>query len=255
MGDSTVEKEFKDPGFLIKNIYDIILNSENKFLSFNYDDGKEADRLNIRKIGDKKQAYIVTAGDTGLELGSPKHKSVNSLIWTKKKNLIQNKIWITGDEFLSAGRGPIPFGMFLLVQVNSEFNPTTPNFLSLKNLSNKIPGYMSRSIPGKIWIRISKKLLSENFSLQSLAQSLIFTYRESIKDLAAIDVIIVSGNLEIISELEKINNSVRALSQENTNLQLDADGILSCTLIDCTSCDSKIVCDPIRDVIIHRKNK
>jgi len=143
--------------------------------------------------------------------------------------------------------------MLVALEINRDFDPTGPNFQSIKNLSNKIPGYMARSVPGKMWIRLHRDLIKKDFSLNSLGQMLIYAFHEAVPSIRAVEVMLVSDRAELIEEFRSIDKRARVISGENKKLALEADGTLSCEDLDCMSCDEKPSCDTIRDIISRRR--
>jgi hypothetical protein len=226
------------------------------FASVQYDCGEEAQRLNfIATDSGAKNACIVTADKTALELGSPKHQSVSFLLWTKAECHLGGRIWTAGTDFRDIRQGPVSFVMIAMVRIAEDFDPTGPRFHSILNLSNKIPGYMSRSIPGKLWVRIGKDLMGKNFSLNSLGQCLVHAIYESVPGLLAVDVVLAADDPELAGAFESIGNRARVISGENKKLALEADGTLSCEDLNCASCEEKPHCDTIRDIIVKRSER
>jgi len=218
------------------------------------DHGEEARRIGFLSR-DKKpdRAVIVTAEDTALELGSPRHPSVSTLLWTNQKDLLSRAIWTAGRDFPRIKESPVSFAQVVMLELESDFDPTGPNIQTLSNLTNRIPGYMTRSIPGKIWIRIHRDLLAREFSLQSLGQCLIQAYHESIPGLKNIEVVLVADNADFVGHLIPIHNRARIIYGENKKLVLEADGTISCEDLDCENCTEKPTCDTLRDVIVKRR--
>jgi len=244
---------FKDQAPLIKEIKNIV--SKNNFLKYSYDNGQEALRLDFKTKKDHNiKPYLVSAEKTALELGSPYDLAFNSLLWTKRSDLLKDRIWVSGSDFRKIKKSPIPFAYLLVFQIPESFDPTDPNFKSNKNLSNKIPGLMTRSLPGKMWIRLHQDLIKNNFSLFSLGQCLVFSFKEKFPELKGFEIFIISENLELIMALESIHKRALLISSENSKLVLEENGLLSCEDFNCSVCSEKEACDTIREAIRKKKS-
>lgn len=224
------------------------------FRTYAFDQGREAVRLGfVKKNTKKRAAFIVTESDTAIEIGSPAHVSSSAVLWTSEKDIGDDAIHILGTELRDMGKGPVAVAITVMANPGNTIDPMAPDFNSLKNLSNKIPGFMTRSIPGKLWIRISHSLMEKNFSLVSLGQCLIFAYRDAFPDIKSVKVVIVSEIPDLIASVESIHQRAAVVQGENTRLMLEADGTLSCPELDCTACEDKLVCDTLRDVIRKKR--
>lgn len=227
---------------------------ENLFVSHSYDGGEEASRVGyLPDSNSKRKPCIVMAGDTAIEFGSPAHLSVPVLLWTKKEVFTENRIWTLKRDLDEVKEGPVSFLMTVMVQIDDKFDPSGQRFKSLLNLSNRIPGYMSRSVPGKMWVRIGRDLIKKNFSLCSLGQCIACSFFESVPDLKGIEIILAAGNDLMAEKFIDIQSREKAISGENKKLALEKDGTLSCEDLDCNSCEYKEDCDTIRDIIRKRK--
>jgi CO dehydrogenase/acetyl-CoA synthase beta subunit len=246
--------ELTDCAPLIKQILEMVRDQRRGFSRHLPDNGEETRRIGFLPKGEKAgRPVIVTADNAALELGSPQHPTVSTLLWTKQKELLSRTIWIAGRDFPQIKESPVSFAQVVMVELESDFDPTGPNIQTLSNLTNRIPGYMTRSIPGKVWIRIHRDLLSREFSLLSLGQCLTQAYHESIPGLRNIEVVLIAGNADLVGHLIPIHNRARVIYGENKKLALEADGTISCEDLDCENCAEKPACDTLRDVIVKRR--
>ncbi|MDD5711432.1 MAG: hypothetical protein PHY31_01590 [Smithellaceae bacterium] len=143
--------EFTDCLALITQVKTIIGDPRWSFTLHGPDGGAEAHRIGYRARTDGRRiASIVTAADTALELGSPKHQTVSTLLWTRHSGVVTDLIATAGRDFPDLRETPVGFAQIVMVELDDTFDPTGPNFQALLNLTNRIPGYMTRSIPGKI---------------------------------------------------------------------------------------------------------
>jgi len=254
--EKNINAVFSDHIPLINIAGEIICDDKNEFISYPLDRGEQVEKFNyIVKSDNKKKACIVTSGETALELGSPKHSSIPTLLWTKEDGILKNRIWISGRELNEIKSTPVSFLMVVMVRIGKNFDPSGPNFQTLMNLSNRIPGYMSRSVPGKLWVRIGKDLMKKNFSLYSLGQCLAYSFYETVPDIGGIDIILAADNDSLTRKFENINIRARAISGLNRKLSIEMDGTLTCEDLDCELCDEKASCDTIREILQIRRKR
>ncbi len=228
--------------------------NENAFRTYAFDNGKEAGRLGfVSKKSGKKTAFIVPESDTALEIGSPSHISSSAVLWTCESDIGRDAVYTLGTELADMGKGPASIAVTVITNPGPDIDPLSPDFNNAKNLSNKIPGFMTRSIPGKLWIRISHDLMKKGFTLAALGQCLIFAYRDAFPDIKDVKVIIVAEIPEVISAIDDIHKRAAAIRGEHTRLRLEADGTISCSDLDCSACDDKPICDTIRTAIRKKR--
>ena len=228
---------------------------DSRFSALLVDNGVESARFGFREASDKKsKPVIVIAEDTGLELGAPGLTSVSSLLWTTKEGLLEDGIQIAGRDFPEVHGEALAFGLLIMVQVDAGFDPTGPNFQSIKNLSNRLPGYMGRSMPGKMWVRLHRELLAKGFSMSALGQCLARAYRQAVPELRAVQVVLVSKEEGLLQEMERISLQAKIISGDNEKLVFEDNGLISCDDLDCSACDEQETCDIIRDLIVRRNS-
>lgn len=247
--------DLQDHSYLIDKVSELLNDPENGFRSHSVEGLKECKRVGYGKTG-KGNGFVVMAEDTVIELGSPRTESVSSVLWTKKEGVVGGpesfRVWISGRELSEIQQGSVSFLQFVVIQLHEAEDPTDFRLYRLKNLSNKIPGYMTRSIPDKIWIRIHKKLLKKKFSLYALGQCLCKTYQESVPGLAAMDVILAADNSELVSKFEPICRTAKIISGDNKKLKWEADGVVSCDDLNCDVCEEQPTCDTLKDVVVKK---
>ncbi|MCP4137416.1 MAG: hypothetical protein GY754_40995 [bacterium] len=250
--------KLQDHNYLINTCVELLNNPENKFSEYKAGDSRECKKIGFGK-NKKGNAYIVMADETAVELGSPKTKSLTRVLWTKTPGITSDRIWIAGKdlpEILSQQNGSsVSFLLFIILQLGNENDPTDIRLQGLKNLTNKIPGFMTRSITGKMWIRIHKSLMKKKFSLYSLGQSLYETYKESIPGIEGIDIILAADDPALIAQFEPVFEAAKIICGENQKLQWEEDGVVSCEELNCDVCEEQPTCDTIRDIVIKKKKE
>ncbi len=212
-----------------------------------YDGGRAAGQLGLIPAG-VRRPVIVTRAETALEIGSPRHMTSSNLLWTRENIFDCDEILCCGPDLAELLPGPISLGLLIMLQLESD--PGGPNFGAIRNLSNRLPGYMGRSIPGKLWVRLSHDLIKSGVSLEDWGQVLVRAYREAVPSIINMRVVLVAEEPELIQQLSEIEKVSHAMA--NQRLKLEDDGSLSCEEFDCEACDEKPACDIIRDVIRRR---
>lgn len=238
---------------LIKNFTE----TEGNGFSFHpYDGGAEAARFNFRGIHHReKKAFIVTADETALELGSPRHDTLVTLVWTADRGLFADGVLVSGVDLQDISETKANLLIAVMAEVPPGYDPDNTRFRSIVNLSNRVPGYMSRSVPGKLWVRISGDLMNKKFSSMSLGMCILHAFHDAVPDLGAVSVIVAAGDGRLTKAFEPVYNLERAYSGRNRKLSLDQSGILECEDLNCTSCEEKKACDTIRDILTIKRTK
>jgi len=203
-----------------------------------------------------RRSHIVLADRTAVELGPPSLASLDILMTTSNARLVNDgRITLIGDDLPDLVRNKAGILQAVFLSLAPE---VSLNRLTLENkryLFNQIPGYMVRSVPGRLWIRIDHALMEKGFSFYHLGCALYAVFRSQGEGLLSCEVAFAAGENDLINRFERISRQTQVLSRENRKLQVDPDGIYSCTYLDCESCDEKPYCDQIRDLIKHRKKR
>jgi len=240
---------------LIAMTQKIVSAPENNFSFTPYDGGIEAERLDFRSVKSReKKAYIVTSKETALELGSPSRRTSCMLLWTMNKGIVREGVWIAGKNFSETGKPAAELLLAVITEVPPALDPGSARFRSILNLSNRIPGYMARSVPGRLWIRISSDLLGKGFTPLALGQSLIYAFHDAIPDIGAVTAVIAAGDRGLVEAFDPVYNLERVFSGKNRKLSLEASGVIECENFSCSSCNEKESCDIIREIITIKKS-
>lgn len=253
INEKVKNKKTQDHAPLIEVIHKITGNTTRRFIEYPLDDGIEADRFNLRSPHGVKKPVIVTAEDTALEIGSPHHRAVNTLLWTHREGVIRNRVLIGGIEMEEAMPGPVTAAVCSMTEIEESLDTSGPNFQALRHLSNMLPGYMIRSMPGKMWVRLHHDLAKAGFSSYSLAQCLAHAYRQLHPAISAVEVVVVMGIPDIVEEMESVDLRARIINGTNRNISLEEDGSLVCEDLDCTHCENVASCDIIREIIKKKR--
>jgi CO dehydrogenase/acetyl-CoA synthase beta subunit len=239
-------RNLSDHSELILGVQELVDETEHSFRKIASEDLTECGRfLSSYEDAKKNKRNILLAEDTAIELGSPGCISASSLLWTKKTGIVKSGIWISGPDLNESLHASYSYAQLIMAGLENDADPTDAKFQNLKNLTNRIPGYMTRCVPGKIWVRISKVLMKNGFNLLELARCLMRLYRESFRNIKSLSVVLAAGETRAASELESICEMARIVTFNNKRRKLIAEGKIICGKSRCVSCSDSAVCDAI----------
>jgi CO dehydrogenase/acetyl-CoA synthase beta subunit len=203
----------------------------------------------------KGDTAIVLAEDTAVELGHPSTVSLSMVLITEDAtNINDNRITVVGPEVRDMDdRNRYPFAQVIMLAVDYDTPPDPFEIDSLQYLTNRLPGYMVRSVPGKLWARISRKGIEAGIDLSVIGSAAINAYQHELKNVKAAEVLYVTSSKEDIAELEQVKVEADILSGRHKKLVLGIDGELECTESNCTTCAERPICDSLRDIVIKRR--
>ena len=220
---------------------------------------EEGRRAFMRKIGlgprRGGKASIVPADMCVVELGAPEKANANMTLWTTDASIVMDgRISLAGPDMKPGVKVSWPYAQVAILAVEDS-NEVDPFMLeSTQYLSNRLPGYMVRTVPGRLWARISEDALKSGLDFARLGAALIATYRDDFPWVKAAEIIFVTHDDAHVKELDPIAAEARILLGKNKKLVLVGDGTYECEDLDCDNCDDKETCDEVRDIVILRRN-
>lgn len=245
--DSSTEQSF-----LINKVYEELKSAKNLFHVFQLGDEQEVNRIGFNN-NSTSGLYIVPLEDTAIELGSPQVASSSIILRGSDQASSMGNLWVLGNEIAHLKESPLPFLQIVIFHIDKNVTPPSDfNLRKLRNLTNKLPGFMSCSMSGKSWIRIDKTLANKDFSLYSLGQCIWKNYSCNITGLNGIDIIIAAGNSDIVERFRPIIDASQVLSRESRKSRWLRDGVISCDDLSCNVCDDKPSCDTLRRIVTKR---
>lgn len=246
----TADLQQKDYYELIRVVHEIA--EENKFTVYHLGDTKICSDLGFGSFN-KGNTCIVLEEDTAVELGSPQKESVSITMWTSHRGILSNRLWTCGSDFDRLIDKSVSYIQIIMLEFEDGSRAVESDIGRIKNLTNKLPGFMTRNMPGKTWIRIDKKRMQEGFSLYALGQCLHKAYLDAIPDIKSMEIILITDNDEFIKTLKPISEIAKIISGDNTKFKWVSDGVVTCDELNCDSCDEKATCDSIREMLKKRK--
>jgi CO dehydrogenase/acetyl-CoA synthase beta subunit len=218
----------------------------------------DADELRLRfGFTDKGHggAEIILAEDVAIELGHPSTASRAVVLCTfDPEAVVRNRVSIVGPDLeeMDAGRHT-PLGQAVILALRPDDVPDPFEMDNTQFLMNRLPGFMVRSVPGKLWVRISKKARAAGMTLETVGSALVAAYTGAFPGVQKAEVVFITSAPEDVEELGRIAAEANILAGRHKKLTLGVDGDVECMALDCDACDDKPVCDNLRDVIIKRR--
>lgn len=203
----------------------------------------------------KGRPQIVLAGDTAIELGHPRTASQSMVLMTFQPELVShNRISIVGPDFEDMREGgQHAFAQVVMLAIRSDRLPDPFDADSAQYLTNRLAGFMVRSVPGRLWVRISRQGRAEGLTLKTIGSALIAAYGGDFKGVEGVEVVFVTSGRDDVEALAQVGVEASILAGKHKKLFLAVDGGIECSELDCDSCDSKQVCDNLRDIAIKRR--
>jgi CO dehydrogenase/acetyl-CoA synthase beta subunit len=215
------------------------------------------DPLPVR-VGPGANPGIVLRGDTFAELGSPDTGSCALPLWTDDPSLIQDgRIRLIGPGIQESPGASLPFAQVVVAGGKELGEEEHATLEQCQYVSDRVEGYMIRSMPGRMWSRISKEVAGKGFDFDVLGSALISIFKSEMPKIEAMEVLFVTTGKEDLEPLNAIAVQIETIGKYIEKKTWLAKGFdLECTMgVDCKSCTDKPVCDDVRDVVKIRKRR
>ena len=208
------------------------------------------------RVGPDVETGIILKEDTSVELGNPSVASSSFVVWNDDlSGVVDGRITCIGPDIQQSEGQSLPFGQVMIVGGAELEEEHYPELERTQYTSCQIEGYMLRSVPRKVWSRVSKEARSRGFCFDTLGRALMSVFRSKNPLLEATEVVFVTSSKEDVDELDVIGADVRRFSGELKKLVRQQDATYDCTEYDCESCDDKPVCDSVREWTRLRRKK
>jgi CO dehydrogenase/acetyl-CoA synthase beta subunit len=203
----------------------------------------------------KGKPEIVLAENVARELGHPSTASRALVLITFKPELARDgRISIVGPDVAEMeDTRRYPLAQIVIVAVRRDSVPDPFELENTQFLMNRLPGYMVRSVPGKLWVRISKNGRDAGLSLKAVGSALIASYAADFPAVESVEVVFVTSSDDDVRALDQIATEAGILAGRHKKLVLGVDGEIECFELNCKTCDEKPVCDSLRDIVIKRR--
>ena len=208
--------------------------------------------LSLRGRG---QAEVLVAREVAVELGHPQTASAATVATTFAQGLVEtgriSRIGPDLDEI--SGGYKCPYAQIVCLQLEEGASPDPFKLETTQFLFNRLPGYMVRSVPGRLWARVSHEALRREMTLNTVGQALVTAFFDDFPEVRAAEVVFVTSSKDDVEALGPLVIEAQALTGRHKKLLLDPDGELECSELSCEDCDEKPVCDAVREVLARRR--
>ena len=203
----------------------------------------------------KANADVILSEDTAVELGHPSTASHAIVLSSYQPELIRHgQISIVGPdlgEIEGGDRRPFAQVVMLGLRQGEALDPFGID--NAQYLMRRLPGYMVRSVPGRLWARISHEARESGLTFETVGSALIAAYTGDFAAVQRAEVAFVTSCGEDVEALNGIANEAKILSGRHKKLALGVDGEVECMELNCEACDDKPICDDLRDIVIKRR--
>jgi len=200
---------------------------------------------------------VILGPETAVELGHPSVASHSAVLCTERAALVRHgRVTCLGPDIDALVQGARqPFAQLVLLGLAPGGRPDPFDLENAQYLTNRLPGHMVRSVPGRLWVRIGKAALARGMSLKTVGRALIAAYEADFEDVAAVEVLFVTASTREVESLAPLATEAAVLAGRHKKLVLSPDGEIECTELNCETCDERAVCDNIRDVARRRRRR
>ncbi len=145
------------------------------------------------------------------------------------------------------------FAQIVMLEFEDDAQVDTFSLESTQYLSNRLPGYMVRMVPNRLWARISHEAIEKGLDFAALGRALIGAYLQDFEFVKAVEVVFITSGKEDVEKFRILSAESKVISSRNKKLELVGDGEYECIDFDCNHCDEQPVCDEIREMVSIRK--
>ena len=200
---------------------------------------------------------VVLGSDTAVELGHPSAASQATVLRTRREGLVEpGLIRVVGPDLDEISKGERPsLAVVAMLALGPEEPPDPFELETALLLTNRLPGFMVRSVPGRLWVRVGRAARAAGLTLRTVGEALLLAFGDGFPQVRGVEVLFVTSSREDVEALEPVVVEARILAGQHKRLVLSADGVAECSELTCESCDERPVCDSLRDVVIRRRRR
>ena len=200
---------------------------------------------------------VVVGGDVGADLGGPGYPSHGQVLATRNPSLV------TGGRILCVGpdlheppaAGGRSFVQLVVLRAPEQGEVDSLALGTTRFLAGRLEGFMVRAVPGRMWVRVSRDAIARGFRLETLGKALFAAYCLDHPQLEGVDILLATGPMELVRELEPVLAEARVVAGHNRKLILVEAGVYDCADLDCEGCDEQAICDALRDVSVRYRKR
>jgi CO dehydrogenase/acetyl-CoA synthase beta subunit len=208
-------------------------------------------------VGLNENKEIILQEETHLELGGMNKSSFSIVFPIKELNSIHDGvITIIGPKIHQITEYSTDFGLFILIGTKKVSKNEISKLRSLNFLSNGIEGFSIRTIPRRFWCRISNEVFKKNFSIEFLANAIIYLYKQEFKQsVEKVELIILNSYRDSIEEFINLSSDITNKFREELNAKIDEwRKRIDCDYDwGCEICPYQEDCYEIKQVLVERE--
>jgi CO dehydrogenase/acetyl-CoA synthase beta subunit len=208
------------------------------------------------KIGPGAGSGLVLKSDTFLELGSPTAGSCAFVLSSERTSLIRDgRVRLIGPDVRESPAGVLPFGQVIMAGVALS-GEDYQLLVQSQYTGDWIEGYMVKSMPGRIWSRVSNEAAEKGFGFEFLGTALMQLVKDQVPKVTAAEVIFVTSDKADVQRLGAIGTEVSSIAREIRKKIWEKRGIdiSDCAFGgDCGSCGDRSVCTEVRKIASLRR--
>ena len=195
---------------------------------------------------------VVVGPDVGVELGRPGTASHALVLTTYDPALVDDGlVQCAGRDLAPEPKAGLAVAQVVVLALEPGALPNPHELEATGYLANRVPGYMTRTVPGRLWVRVSRGLLDRGFNLASLGFVLLAAFKMDFDEVKKAEVLLVAGDEGLVRRLDSLVAEHKVLSGRHMKLVLTEEGVYDCPDLDCESCDEKPTCDALKDVAVR----
>jgi len=207
-------------------------------------------------VGDQDKSGVILKEDTFVELGNPSIASSAFVIWSDDLSIVEDgRITLIGPDIQESEGESLPFGQVIIVGGSDLKEEHYLDLERTQYASDQIEGYMLRSVPRRVWSRVSKEAAAKGFSFETLGRALMAIFKQKHPLVQSTEIMFVTSGKGDVEQLDEIAAGVRKFSGELRKLVRQDDGTYECTEYNCSTCDNEAVCNAVREWIVLRRQK
>ena len=198
---------------------------------------------------------VIVGEDVAVELGHPSTASRPIVLVTFRPGLVEpGRISLVGPELdATTGGERRSYGQVVMVGLREGAAPDPFDLENVQFLTHRLPGFMVRSVPGRLWVRVSKRACAKGLRMETVGTALIAAYSGAFEAVNGVEVLLVTSSVKDVEALAPVATEAEILAGRHKKLALGTDGEVECIELDCETCEEKPVCDNLRDVVIKRR--
>jgi len=200
---------------------------------------------------------VIVGEDVALDLGHPRTASESVVLLTTAVDaVVHGRIrWLGSDLPELPLRSEHAYAQVVILRSRADALPDPFAVEAAQYLTHRLDGYMVRSVPGRLWVRISRAARARGLDFETVGRALVASFTDGFPEIDAVEVVFVTGSVGDVRALGPIAAEARVMAGSHRKLLLAPDGDFECDDLDCDSCQDKPVCDGLREVVIKRRRR